>query len=413
MPAGEETLKDIEKKAAGEVASLFGDKSRKIAILAESPVEEARSPTSAMMGKYLPILKEFLTMLGYQPYIPKDRDKTIASLFARELEERYFYPSGEARRWTGLNKAGKTQIIILEDLIPPLHTDRLGGAQTAKSYAKRSTRRLLDRAVGRSWKQAKQVDPAFSEKVTQFFDEIGTELEQQPEVRSPTFVNEAEWFKRYMGGEKMLYKHPNTGEVTEVQLERPPWAEVEVYPYYGEEELLETGKKISEKYGEEQISLGIFGHAGRRFGGVPTGSPSGRQVWREAFQDVDIDTAFIGACRMTQDPKTCESIATVLSKPEKETVVLATNFAWGTSPGYDPEEPSVKVAFQKGADIGVFKPLHRNLGWGLPEKGDRPETELERLHRFRRLFPGNLGNFFEELTRPITPTERQSLSTPY
>ena len=356
MAAGEETLKDIEKKAAGEVASLFGDKSRKIAILAESPQDRAnRFPTSAMMEKYLPILKEFLTMLGFQPYTPTQRKVETFT------EGHYYYPSGEAKFWVGLNKAGKEQIFKPEDYIEPIRSRQEYrwqlpqfsgfGLQRPKSYAKLSTKRLLNTTVGRNWKQAKQVDPAFTEKVTQFFEEIGTELEQQPVERDPTFVREAEWFKRYMGGEKMLYKHPNTGKVTEVQLPREQWADVETFPYYGEEELLETGKKIAEKYGEEQISLGIFGHAGRRFGGVEVGKPA----WREAFQDVDIDTAFIGACSMTEDPKTCESIAASLSKPEKETVVLAQNISWGTSPGYQPEEPSVKAAFQKEADIGVFK----------------------------------------------------------
>jgi hypothetical protein len=351
MPAGEGTLKDIEKKAAGEVASLFGDKSRKIAILAEAPKERKRFPTSAIMESFLPTLKELLTALGYQPYIPKDevRDRWLGEWDS----ERFFYPSGEAKYWVGQNSAGREIRIALEDHIPPLRR-----GINAKEYAKRSTNYLLYRTVGGSWKDtgqalhAKKVDPAFSEKVTQFFEKIGTELEQQPEKRIPTFIDEAEWYKRYMHGEKVLAKHPRTGKVTEGQLPRPPWAEVEVYPFYGEEELLEAGKKISEKYGEEQISLGIMGHAGGMFGGVDVLAPE----WKEAFKTVDIDTAFIAACSMTERPEVCESFAVQLSDDEKKSVtILAQNMAWGTSLGQDAERPSLASVFHPGARVGSFE----------------------------------------------------------
>ena len=66
MPAGEETLRDIEKKAAGEVSSLFGDKSRKIAILAESPFGSIW-PTDALQNKFLPALRQIFQMLGLEP----------------------------------------------------------------------------------------------------------------------------------------------------------------------------------------------------------------------------------------------------------------------------------------------------------------------------------------------------------
>ena len=165
MAAGEGTLRDIEKKAAGEVSSLFGDKSRKIAILAEAPKERQRFPTSAIMESFLPTLKELLTALGYQPYIPKDevRDRWLGEWDS----ERFFYPSGEAKYWVGQNSAGREIRIALEDHIPPLRR-----GINAKEYAKRSTNYLLYRTVGGSWKDtgqalhAKKVDPAFSEKVT-------------------------------------------------------------------------------------------------------------------------------------------------------------------------------------------------------------------------------------------------------
>ena len=323
MAAGEGTLRDIEKKAAGEVASLFGGKSRKIAVLAESPTWN-RIPTDALQNKFLPVLRQIFQMLGLKPL---------------EL------PLGtRGEGWHHPQLVGRIHR-------PEHYLKReMFGETTIEKYAETSTSHLLKRVLGT--KESKSVDPAVKERVQRMFKLFGTELRKQPVPRDPTFVDEAEWFKRYMGGEKMLYKHPRTGKVTGEQLERQPWAEVEVYPFYGEEELRQRGQEIAEEYEGETVSLGIFGHAGRKFGGVGVEKPA----WREALQDVDIDTAFVGACSMTQSPKICEVISANLSKKDKEAVVvLAQNMPWGTSPGQAPEEPSVKAAFQKEADIGVFK----------------------------------------------------------
>ena len=406
MAAGEGTLRDIEKKAAGEVASLFGDKSRKIAILAEAPRERQRFPTSAIMESFLPTLKELLTAMGYQPYVPKNGEWD---------SERFFYPSGEAKYWVGRNAAGREIRITLEDHIPPLRR-----GINAKEYAKRSTNYLLYRTVGGSWRDtgqafhAKKVDPAFSEKVTQFFEKIGTELEQQPEKRIPTFIEEAEWYKRYMHGEKVLAKHPRTGKVTEGQLPRPPWAEVEVYPFYGEEELLEAGKKISEKYGEETISLGIMGHAGGMFGGVDVLAPE----WKEAFKTVDIDTAFIAACSMTERPDVCESFAVQLSDDEKKSVtILAQNMAWGTSLGQDAERPSLASVFHPGARVGSFEATPEAIE--AVQEGEfstafHPDAELyarsdeATLRAFRRRREQPLEQYETQLQQDIERTEEEN-----
>jgi hypothetical protein len=321
-----ETLKDIERKAAGEVSSLFGEKSaRKIAILAETSYD--LWPTEALENKFLPALRQIFQMLGLK--------RGALPLGTREfwLHQEGPSPLSSARRreYRPLNYLGAM----------------LGGA-TIEKYAEQSTSFLLKGVLGK--KESKSVDPAVKEKIKQFYRLVGTDLKKQPVERDPTFVDEAEWFKRYMGGKKMLYKHPTTGKVTEVQLENP-WAEVDVYPYYGEEELRKRGQEIAEEYEGETVSLGIFGHAGSKFGGVGVGEPA----WREAFQDVDIDTAFIAACSMTQRPEICEVMSANLSKEEKKVVIIATDKPWGTSMGYNPEVPSVKVVFQKEADIGVFK----------------------------------------------------------
>mgnify|MGYP004449338619 FL=1 len=319
----EKTVKDIEQQAADKaLVKMFGDKSRKIAILAESPFRSIW-PTDDLQNKFLPSLRQIFQILG---------------LKKGEL------PLGNREVW--IHQEGPP----IRQYNPSVYLGEMSEGETTEEYAEKSTSHLLKRVLG--VKEAKSVDPAVKKKVQQFYKLFGTELKKQPAPRDPTFVNEAEWFKRYMGGEKMLYKHPKTGEVTKVQLPREKWAEVETFPYYGEEELRQRGQEIAEEYEGETVSLGIFGHAGRKFGGVGVEKPA----WREALQDVDIDTAFVGACSMTQSPKICEVISANLSKKDKEAVVvLAQNMPWGTSPGQAPEEPSVKAAFQKEADIGVFK----------------------------------------------------------
>ena len=392
MPAGEETLKDIEKKAAGEVASLFGGKSRKIAVLAESPTWN-RIPTDALQNKFLPVLRQIFQMLGLKPL---------------EL------PLGtRGEGWHHPQLVGRIHR-------PEHYLKReMFGETTIEKYAETSTSHLLKRVLGT--KESKSVDPAVKERVQRMFKLFGTELRKQPVPRDPTFVDEAEWFKRYMGGEKMLYKHPRTGKVTGEQLERQPWAEVEVYPFYGEEELRQRGQEIAEEYEGETVSLGIFGHAGRRFGGVGVG----QKPWREAFQDVDIDTAFIGACSMTNRPEVCEVMSGSLSQEDKEAVVvLAQNMPWGTSPGQAPEEPSVKVAFQKEADIGVFKAspeLREKVQTGEWERERFPSLEsatspcagltgnelsdCEAGHMLYNLFQGVAG-IFRQRQAPTAPTFR-------
>ena len=374
MPAGEETLKDIEKKAAGEVASLFGGKSRKIAVLAESPFRSIW-PTDDLQNQFLPSLRQIFQILGLK--------KEVAIDFAVSL--------------------------LLE----------MSEGETTEEYAEKSTSHLLKRVLG--VREAKSVDPAVKKKVQQFYKLFGTELKKQPAPRDPTFVREAEWLKRYLGGEKMLYKHPNTRKVTEVQLPREQWAEVETFPFYGEEELRQRGQEIAEEYEGETVSLGIFGHAGRRFGGVGVG----QKPWREAFQDVDIDTAFIGACSMTNKPEVCEVMSGSLSQEDKEAVVvLAQNMPWGTSPGQAPEEPSVKVAFQKEADIGVFKAspeLREKVQTGEWERERFPSLEsatspcagltgnelsdCEAGHMLYNLFQGVAG-IFRQRQAPTAPTFR-------
>ena len=361
MAAGEETLRDIEKKAAGEVASLFGDKSRKIAILAETFLYGSTNPTTAIENKFLPVVQQVFEMLGLE--------QSEEGYWKSPTNRRIFWP--------------KHALLGLDV------------GSTIEKYAEDSTASLLNRLFrvqdpkGR-WIEAegeKPVAPAIKEQVKQFYKLLGADLkkqfETQGQTRDPTFVDEAEWFKRYMSGEKMLYKHPNTGEVTKVQLPREKWAEVETFPYYGEEELRQRGQEIAEEYEGETVSLGIFGHAGRMFGGVGVEKPA----WQEAFQDVDIDTAFIGACSMTNRPEVCKVMSGSLSKEEKEAVVvLATDMAWGTSPGYNPEEPSVKVAFQKGAGIKAFE--------ASPELREEVQMGDYKFPGTRR---GHIGEFFHRI----------------
>jgi hypothetical protein len=399
MAAGEETLRDIEKKAAGEVASLFGGKSRKIAVLAESPTWN-RIPTEALQNKFLPAVEQILLKLGFT------QTETMWNLNSGQVEPLWTNPL------TGETTFSQE---LFSRIVPSME-----GNKTVEQYAKESTYSLPVRLSGEAGLKRK-LNPDVKKELQQFYRLVGTDLKKQPEERDPTFVDEAEWLKRYLGGEKVLAKHPRTGKVTEGQLPRPPWAEVEVYPFYGEEELRQRGQEIAEEYEGETVSLGIFGHAGRRFGGVGVG----QKPWREAFQDVDIDTAFIGACSMTNKPEVCEVMSGSLSQEDKEAVVvLAQNMPWGTSPGQAPEEPSVKVAFQKEADIGVFKAspeLREKVQTGEWERERFPSLEsatspcagltgnelsdCEAGHMLYNLFQGVAG-IFRQRQAPTAPTFR-------
>ena len=333
----EKTVKDIEQQAADKaLVKMFGDKTslRKIAVLAESKEHSSFVPTTSIEDKFLPALETIMEGLGYIKYTERYKDEI---LYWRHPDTgRIVKPRGEsASFWFDMPKDS-----------------------TVEQYAEEATSRLLETTFRKlSPKQImrieKKLSPDIKENIEQFYKLVGTDLKKHGEKRDPTFIREAEWFKRYMSGEKVLYKHPSTGEVTEVQLPREQWAEVETFPFYGEETLKESGKKISEWAGEKPVSLGIFGHAGMRFGGVRVDKPA----WQEAFQSTDIDTTFLGACSMTEKPEVCKVLSASLSDPEKEAVVvLAQTQPWGTSPGGAPEEPSLAgVAFQPWAGVEQFQ----------------------------------------------------------
>ena len=334
----EKTVKDIEQQAANKaLVKMFGDKTslRKIAVLAESKEYSSFVPTTSIEDKFLPALEPIMKELGYIKYTKRH---SYEILYWRHRDTgRIVKPRGEsASFWFDMPKDS-----------------------TVEQYAEEATSRLLETTFRKlSPKQImrieKKLSPDIKENIEQFYKLVGTDLKKHGKTRDPTFIREAEWFKRYMSGEKVLYKHPSTGEVTEVQLPREQWAEVETFPFYGEETLKESGKKISEWAGETPVSLGIFGHAGSGFGGVRVDKPA----WQEAFQETDIDTTFLGACSMTERPDVCKVLSASLSDEEKEEamVVLAQTQPWGTSPGGAPEEPSLAgVAFQPWAGVEQFQ----------------------------------------------------------
>jgi hypothetical protein len=150
------------------------------------------------------------------------------------------------------------------------------------------------------------------------------------------------------------------------------------------------------------------------FGGVDVLAPE----WKEAFKTVDIDTAFIAACSMTERPDVCESFAVQLSDDEKKSVtILAQNMAWGTSLGQDAERPSLASVFHPGARVGSFEATPEAIE--AVQEGEfstafHPDAELyarsdeATLRAFRRRRERPLEQYETQLQQDIERTEEEN-----
>lgn len=102
--------------------------------------------------------------------------------------------------------------------------------------------------------------------------ELETDLGSGSVIRDSTFIKEAEKFKSL---------NPNL--------------DVNVFPFFGKDELSESIKLMQQQAGNDSLDIGIFGHAGTKFGGVPTSDF--KQIYEETGEDCSkVGGVYVGSC---------------------------------------------------------------------------------------------------------------------
>jgi hypothetical protein len=102
--------------------------------------------------------------------------------------------------------------------------------------------------------------------------ELEAEAMGRPVIRDSTFIKEAEKFK-----------------------DLNPDLDISIFPFHGKNELSESLRVMQQQVGQDSVDIGIFGHAGDKFGGVKTNEFA--DLYNSTGEDCSkVGGVYIGSC---------------------------------------------------------------------------------------------------------------------